>query len=162
MKEIHDNLDPIQITILSFFDWFIIILILILIIIIYFKFIYSKRQNNKVYNKKINNKNLSFLFNKEIKKLENIKDENDWKKFALKATEILKYILEKKYNQSFLFATGEELVEILENKKIKNNTKGELKYFFESLDPIKFSREKILDDSNEIIKMLKEFDKNIK
>jgi len=88
---------------------------------------------------------------------EEFKKEN-WKEFSLKASRILKLLLEKKFQEYFLFATGRELEEILEHKKINQKQKEELKEFFQLLDPIKFDRvQGRKEEAEKIIKILEDF-----
>lgn len=163
MKDIHDNLPPIQVEFLSLLDWVVLLLLVCIFIWLYIKFFYFADKKNVlgITNKKTKMKKVftPFSFSKALLELQKIKKSADWKEFSLKATEILKLVLQEKYRQPFLFATGRELVEILGNKDISLLSKKELQHFFELLDPIKFAGRQSFSDAEEVINILKSFEK---
>jgi len=163
ISKIHDNLPPIQPKFLTIFDTFILVFVFVVFAWLYWKFFLIPK--SKVTKKKIKKvfKSPKFSFEKSLKELLKTKENQDWKSFSLKATKLLKLLLEKKYHQYFLFATGKELAEILDNKKIDDKIKKELKLFFQIIDPIKFARKNPEEeDLKNIIKILKDFHKNKK
>ena len=160
ITKIHDNLPPIKLPIFTIWDWFLLLSILAILVWVYFEFFYikkTKKEKEEVKIKKFKPK--KFSLEKELKKLKEIEKEALWKDFAVKATEVLKLVLEQKYKERFLFATGSELVEILEHKKISDEEKEKLKKFFGILDPVKFNQaeldEKKAEEVVGIIKRIK-------
>ena len=160
ITKIHDNLPSVKLLILTLWDWILLLLILAILIWVYFAFFHikkTKKEKEEIKIKKFKPK--KFSLEKELKKLKEIEKEGLWKDFAVKATEVLKLVLEKKYEERFLFATGSELVEILEHKKISDEEKEKLIKFFGILDPVKFNQaeldEKKAEEVIEIIKRIK-------
>ena len=141
MKDIHKNLPLIQLDYLTFWDYLVLFLVLGILVWIYWKYFYLKIDKTEKIKKEFQVE--KFSLKKELDILEKYQKESDWKNFALKATEILKLVLEQKYKEKFLFATGSELIEILNHKKISSEKKEEIKNFFVSLDPVKFNRQKL-------------------
>lgn len=158
ITQIHNNLPLIQPPLLTAWDMIIVFLFLALLVFAYFKLFYIKEDEKltqKIKKKVFMPK--TFSLKKMLEELTEIQKQENWKNFALKATEILKLSLEKEYHQKFLFATGMELVEILDNKKILDTQKDKLKYFFEILDPIKFAKRGITEkQAKKIIEIIKE------
>ncbi len=158
ITKIHDNLPPIKIPIFTIWDWFLLLSILAILIWVYFEFFYiNKTKKEKGENKIKKFKSKKFSLEKELKKLKEIEKEGLWKDFAVIATEVLKLVLEQKYKETFLFATGSELVEILEHKKISVEEKEKLKKFFGILDPVKFNKVELDDKKAEkVIEIVKD------
>ena len=158
IQKIHDNLPLIKPEIFSLPDYVILFVFLLLLISIYFKFFYIKTSKVEQIQKAKKFVLKRFSLKEKLKTLEKLKAEHKWKEFALEATETLKLVLENKYRQYFLFATGRELVEILENKKISKKHKESLKEFFGLLDPVKFAGQDLKDDlSDRIIAIIEEY-----
>ena len=160
ITKIHDNLPPIELNLFTILDWIILIIIFIFLSWIYYNLFYiKKRKENIIKNKKKKKikKEIKFNLDDSLLILNKYKNTNDWKNFALEATNILKLILEKKYNQSFLFATRSELLEILKSKNISAINRENLELFFDILDPIKFTKNKtITSEPEKIINILKQ------
>jgi len=160
MKDIHKNLPLIQLNYFTWLDWIIFGILILILIWVYKEFFYFSEKKKKEDKKKKVEKFIppKFSFKKKEEKLKKFLDEEKWKEFSLEATKILKLILEKKYQENFLFATGREMEEILEKKNISLEKKNELKEFFDILDPIKFAKMKShREEAKKIIKILNDF-----
>jgi len=157
MNDIHENLQLIQLPIFTIFDWIIAVIILVGLIYIFVKYFKQSVIDEEVIIPKPVFKPKQFLLSSEIKKLIKIKNKKNWKQFALKATNLLKTVLEKRMNKQLMFATGKEMEELLmEDITISQMT--DLKRFFQVLDPVKFAhisaKDKVADEIITIIKRL--------
>lgn len=159
MNHIHENLPAITPPFFTVFDYIIIGVFLVGVIIILWKLFSSPKKAKKI---SAPEKPMPEIFvppvfhlSKEIEKLEQLADQEDWKKFSLSATQVLKKICEKKWKQPFDFATGKEIRELL-REKISSSERTSLSQFFHLLDPIKFAAaEGKAEISGKIISMLK-------
>ena len=161
MKDIHNNLPLIQLPLFTIFDAVIIVLMLVILGVLYWRFFYIPKTQKSAHTKKVKKYTPPpFSFNESIIFLEKLIAEGDWKQFALEATKTLKLVLQKKYKQAFLFATGRELIEILSKKDIPHTEKDALRKFFADVDPIKFAHQSMqkehAEHALEIIKDLYE------
>ncbi len=162
MNDIHDNLAPISLTFFTVFDWIIIAVIVgSIAVIVWYIFWHKKESNISEEDVIVKEKKFipeQFSFNKELKTLKELQQEQQWKIFALEASALIKKILEQKYKTPFEFATGKEIQEIMKHKDISKKQKEELSHFFALIDPVKFA--KVVgreENAQEIIEILKDF-----
>ncbi len=166
MQEIHPNLPPIHFSFLTIFDGIILGVFGLGILFFIWKFFFKKEilkedRSSPVPTKKIFIPPV-FSFEEEILKLKQLKKEENWKKFSLYATKILKKILEHKFKIPLDFATGKEIEEILQKTKTQkhfNTIKSDkIHEFFTLTDPIKFAKAEGKDEMAEkILKILKTY-----
>ena len=166
MNEIHDNLAPITPVFFTVFDWIIIAIILVIIVLIVWQLLANNKKKHSTSIQKPKKKVFVpkvFSFEKELNHIEHLKQQSQWKDFALQATALLKKVLENEYKMQFDFATGREVQEIMSKKNISSHKKQELKYFFNLIDPIKFAHAQGKEEiAKEVINILKDYNNYFK
>ncbi len=141
MKDIHDNMAPIE---LPFFTgWDYVFLVIFIFGIIGFIFFLLKRRKRLLrqevgvgdYDIPELEKIKFYNWSKELTRLRILLKEEEWKVFVHEATDLLKLYLTEKYKKNISEKTTSEVLYIVKNKK----NYDEVGDFFQVVDLVKFA-----------------------